>query len=155
MSLGKPDRSEPARDEEAPASEDALRIAELEAEREHMSELLATQFRYIASLEAELSSQLQGHSFTGTGGRRWRSVVGRLGSAFSTAGRRRRAAIVDTTLGRRDPARSLVRRDGPSDAEVVARSGLFDEAFYAGRAEAEAAGLSPLEHYFRHGEVGS
>ncbi|MCB8878378.1 rhamnan synthesis F family protein [Acidisoma silvae] len=47
----------------------------------------------------------------------------------------------------------LVTEKGPEAIGVIAQSGLFDEAFYAGTDAAKAMGISPIEHYLQQGEA--
>jgi glycosyltransferase involved in cell wall biosynthesis len=52
-----------------------------------------------------------------------------------------------------DAAKALEAALLAADVAVIEGSGLFDAAAYAGRAEAEAMGMSPAEHYLRVGEA--
>ncbi len=56
---------------------------------------------------------------------------------------------------RRKPPESSEEAPPPRDPEVelIEQSGFFDASFYAGANEARSMGISPIEHYIRHGEA--
>lgn len=124
------------------------RVEDLETEREAAHALAAIQFERIAELESAVADQAEQlrlaaapppqqvePGFLGWVRRAWRR--GDAGHP-STRGE-----------GTQLPAETVAL----SDADVIAASGLFDEAFYQGRAQAQGLGMSPIEHYLAHGEA--
>ena len=115
-----------------------VEIVDLEAERERAALLSGAQFQLIAELEAARAAQVA--PIAGASG-----PAGWAGAFRAFRSRRGEAAM------RTGPA--PVDPDRLSDADLIAASGFFDEAAYAGRSEAQAARMSAVAHYVAQGEA--
>jgi glycosyltransferase involved in cell wall biosynthesis len=125
------------------------RVEELAIERERAAELSASQFSYIAELETRRANDA--------------AQLGELRSALSPRTGRvsaflrslrpvdRRRLAEPQPIAAGDEPTSV--RDALSDADLIAATGLFDEGSYEGRREAQALGISAIEHYLSRGEA--